>query len=584
MVETTAAITSEQEREESANSLPQSDKSATFESSNQFSSSKNMEGSQGLSDDRSEDQGNQAAHSGQGKAFVPVLPHNCQETDDHAQKILDSLQRGRESRIQNHSLIIDDLKEIEMFGELSEDHDYNTMPFEDVHRLVTTMRMANVILNERVQTRRRAKLNEIKDRLDAKHCPNMQALLVELEKAKYELTLNHSFQSMGDFEGIACTLEGSVLFETLAISRTMDWLASLSFNPDLEVRRGTLSVFSELRAAYSSQKTLHELHFHLHDDKKLLETRVRGAMADLGERLTKAAVAPTGGAIQKRQNVANELKPICALVEEMLEIAKRSYGVALTASHMGHIAYEHNVTILDLSSQLATLKREISGRVMRSSQDATAAMILAEENVVMAKANQELRAQVQQLQENLRRQTEVLDGLLTDTAFGLPSTVLSDAVPSGQALPDLLDLPGHCSRLIGNLHEPYANEQGRLSILAPTTLETRGDLIESIERQLSRPSEYDLNVANAYLNIAMSRASEAKRRGVAVYSAGRIPKRSIETIFPCEPSGLRNNLPPYLKAPVPIAANRTVGLMDDLQNRGAIVFCSPGHGITPVIP
>jgi hypothetical protein len=108
----------------------------------------------------------------------------------------------------------------------------------------------------------------------------------------------------------------------------------------------------------------------------------------------------------------------------MLEIAKRSYGVALTASHMGHIAYEHNVTILDLSiSQLATLKREISDWVMRSSQDATAVMILAEENVVMAKANQELRAQVQQLQENQRHQTEVLDGLLTDTAFGLPSTV-----------------------------------------------------------------------------------------------------------------------------------------------------------------
>jgi hypothetical protein len=74
-------------------------------------------------------------------------------------------------------------------------------------------------------------------------------------------------------------------------------------------------------------------------------------------------------------------------------MANRSYGVALTASHMVHIAYEHNVTILDLSSQLATLKREIRGWVMRSSQDATAAMILAEENVVMANANQELRVQ-----------------------------------------------------------------------------------------------------------------------------------------------------------------------------------------------
>ena len=56
-------------------------------------------------------------------------------------------------------------------------------------------------------------------------------------------------------------------------------------------------------------------------------------MSDLGERVTKAATAPLGGAIQKRQNIANELKPITALVEEMLEIANRSYGVALRNDH-----------------------------------------------------------------------------------------------------------------------------------------------------------------------------------------------------------------------------------------------------------
>ncbi len=131
-------------------------------------------------------------------------------------------------------------------------------------------------------------------------------------------------------------------------------------------------------------------------------------------------------------------------------------------------------------------------------------------------------------------------------------------------LVDLLDLPGTYSRLIGNLRELYANEKGRrLSILAPTTLATRGDLIESIERQLSRPSEHDLNAANAYINIAMFRASEANRRGVAAYSAGLMPKRSIETIFHCEPPGLRTNLPSDLKAPVPIASDLTVGLLDE---------------------
>jgi hypothetical protein len=88
------------------------------------------------------------------------------------------------------------------------------------------------------------------------------------------------------------------LFETLLLTRVMDWLAQLSIDRHLEIRRGTLSAFSELQAACSSQKTLHELHFHHHDDKKFLQTRIRGAMSDLGERLTEVAVAPTGSAIQ----------------------------------------------------------------------------------------------------------------------------------------------------------------------------------------------------------------------------------------------------------------------------------------------
>jgi hypothetical protein len=98
--ETTAAITAEQKREEAAESLPQSDKSATFESLNQSSSSVNMERSQDPSNDRSEDQGNQAAHSSQNEAFVPFVPPNCEETDDHAQKILDRQSSAR-SRIEN---------------------------------------------------------------------------------------------------------------------------------------------------------------------------------------------------------------------------------------------------------------------------------------------------------------------------------------------------------------------------------------------------------------------------------------------------------------------------------------------------
>ena len=49
-------------------------------------------------------------------------------------------------------------------------------------------------------------------------------------------------------------------------------------------------------------------------------------------------------------------------------------------------------------------------------------MILAEENVVLAKANSELAVATQQLNNRQRKQTEVLSGLLTTTDFGLPTT------------------------------------------------------------------------------------------------------------------------------------------------------------------
>jgi hypothetical protein len=54
------------------------------------------------------------------------------------------------SRFQDRPLLLQGLKELGMAGDLSDDCQYLTMPFEDVHRLVTTMRMAEVILNERV--------------------------------------------------------------------------------------------------------------------------------------------------------------------------------------------------------------------------------------------------------------------------------------------------------------------------------------------------------------------------------------------------------------------------------------------------
>ncbi len=80
-----------------------------------------------------------------------IFPTNSHESDKTAKMLLTGLHREANSRIQNHALLLEDLKELGMAGELSDDSQFVTMPFEDVHRLVTTMRMAEIILNERVQ-------------------------------------------------------------------------------------------------------------------------------------------------------------------------------------------------------------------------------------------------------------------------------------------------------------------------------------------------------------------------------------------------------------------------------------------------
>ena len=54
-----------------------------------------------------------------------------------------------------------------MYGELSDDNSYINMPFEDVHRLVMTMKMAELILNDRVHSNRKDKMAQIKAQLDA---------------------------------------------------------------------------------------------------------------------------------------------------------------------------------------------------------------------------------------------------------------------------------------------------------------------------------------------------------------------------------------------------------------------------------
>ena len=177
--------------------------------------------------DLSHDQRN----AGAVEQISPFLPADSSQMDSRANKVIDDLGRYQNSRVRHPSLLLEDLKELGMAGELSEDNKFATTSFEDLHRLVTTMKMAELILNETVQSERKAKIDQIKVQLDAEHCPNMEALLREMEKARHDLTQKHSFQSVGVFEPGMLSLRGFILFETMLIAKGIDWLAHLSIAP-----------------------------------------------------------------------------------------------------------------------------------------------------------------------------------------------------------------------------------------------------------------------------------------------------------------------------------------------------------------
>ncbi len=78
------------------------------------------------------------------------FPADSHETDENVTKFLTKLSRDSEKRLENPLLLLEDLRGLGMYGELSEDQSLVTMPFKDVYRLTTTMRMAEIILNERI--------------------------------------------------------------------------------------------------------------------------------------------------------------------------------------------------------------------------------------------------------------------------------------------------------------------------------------------------------------------------------------------------------------------------------------------------
>ena len=71
-----------------------------------------------------------------------------------------------------------------MCGDLSDDHGFVTLSFKDAQRLTTHMRMSEVILNERIRNKSKAKLETLKAQINASNGTNVSALLEQLEKVK----------------------------------------------------------------------------------------------------------------------------------------------------------------------------------------------------------------------------------------------------------------------------------------------------------------------------------------------------------------------------------------------------------------
>ncbi len=97
------------------------------------------------------------------------------------------------------------------------------MSFEDAHRLTMTMRLAEAVLNERIQNKRKAKVEFLSAQISAANGDNVSTLLEQLEKAKTALAQKHSFQSVGVYgDEPTIDLEGIIFFETLLITRAID--------------------------------------------------------------------------------------------------------------------------------------------------------------------------------------------------------------------------------------------------------------------------------------------------------------------------------------------------------------------------
>jgi hypothetical protein len=75
------------------------------------------------------------------KQINSSFPADCSVENSRIKGVLKELGRYQDSRTQNPQLLLDVLRELGMVGELTEDQKFVNMSFEDLHRLVTTMKM-----------------------------------------------------------------------------------------------------------------------------------------------------------------------------------------------------------------------------------------------------------------------------------------------------------------------------------------------------------------------------------------------------------------------------------------------------------
>ena len=399
----------------------------------------------------------------------------------------------------------------------------------------------------------------------------MEALLADLKVAKDEANRTYTMENIGMFEGrLPRNVSATLLHELLYLTRALRWLAKRSIDPELETRRGTIAVFSDLQSVYCSQPTLHELLGSLSKDARIFRERFEQLVTNsqvsfkefLTDRVSRTLLI---------QRFEDEWGKLATLHDELFQLLESARGAEIAASHMGCIAFEHTRTILQLRDEIRSLRSEMVQWTQRASSEATACQTLAEENLIMAETNRKLHEHLQKLHSSMLRQQASLSAVLDDFTRG-------DRLPRNERLAslgldshessELASLPSLYSAAMLGVRQPLSNKPGAVSLQSPASSITDSQAVASLNEMLQFPDEREAPPsAIAYMHDAEVRLFKARRHSAQPRKIGefRTP------LFDSDNAEWRKQYGAIFKDALPIPPPNVEGVLDSQLRQGVVL-------------